>query len=187
MRNVWAVVLLALPLALPRPAAAQQYAFRHYGAEAGMPVAYALAFDGAGSLLVGTNDGVVRFDGRGFEPVPLPVEGVVWRLTAAPDGAVWGLTTDGELFRLAPDGTASRIPTPAPLRMRLHEQTWPIKLRADGRSGSGSAAATARSTAGSRSAARGRFATSPARTSSPTSSCGATGTPERSSSPRAAG
>ena len=112
---------------------AQQYAFRHYGAEAGLPVAYAIAFDGAGSLLVGTNDGVVRFDGRSFEPVPLPVGGVVWRLTAAPDGAVWGLANDGALFRLAPDGTAERVPTPAPLRERLREQVWPIRLRTDGR------------------------------------------------------
>ncbi len=131
-------LLLALSMAvvewMDSTAWAQQYAFRHYGAESGVPVAYALAFDGAGSLLVGTNDGLARFDGRGFEPVPLPVEGVVWRLTVAPDGAVWGLTNDGALFRLPLDGTAERIPTPAPLRERLREQTWLIKLRADGRS-----------------------------------------------------
>ncbi len=133
MSTAHSLVLLIL-VALAGGARAQEYAFRTYGPEAGLPVAYALAFDGAGSLLVGTNDGLVRFDGRGFEAVPLPVEGVVWRLTAAQDGAVWGLTTEGGLFRLAPDGTVSRIPTPAPLRARLREQIWPIKLRADGRS-----------------------------------------------------
>ncbi len=128
----YCLVLAALGL-LGGGARAQQYAFRHYGAEAGVPVAYAIAFDRAGSLLVGTNDGVVRFDGRSFEPVPLPVEGVVWRLTTAADGGVWGLTNDGALFRLAPDGTGERIPTPAPLRERLREQIWPIRLRTDGR------------------------------------------------------
>ena len=128
----YCLVLAALGF-LGGGARAQEYAFRHYGAEAGVPVAYAIAFDGTGSLLVGTNDGVARFDGRSFEPVPLPVEGVVWRLTAAADGGVWGLTNEGALFRLAPDGTGARIPTPAPLRGRLREQGWPIRLRADGR------------------------------------------------------
>lgn len=127
------LLVLGLLATLAGAARAQEYAFRSYGAESGLPVAYAVASDGAGSLLVGTNDGLARFDGRSFEPVPLPVEGVVWRLTAAPDGAVWGLTTDGELFHLGPDGAVSRVPAPAPLRSRLHEQVWPVKLRADGR------------------------------------------------------
>lgn len=51
---------------------AQQYAWRYYGAEAGLPIAYAVAFDGTGALVVGTNDGLVRFDGLTFDPVALP-------------------------------------------------------------------------------------------------------------------
>lgn len=113
--------------------AAQEYAFRHFGSEVGVPRAYAVAFDGAGQLLVGTNDGLLRFDGRAFEPVPLPVEGAVWRLAAGPDGVVWGLTDRADLVRLAPDGTAERVPAPAPVRDRLREPIWHHRLHTDGR------------------------------------------------------
>jgi signal transduction histidine kinase/ligand-binding sensor domain-containing protein len=115
-------------------AAGQSYAFRHFGAEAGVPAAFAVAFDGAGALYVGTNDGLARFDGRAFVPVPLPVPGAVWRLAEAPDGSVWGLTNRAGLFRLAPGGLPAAVPTPPALRRRLHEQIWPIRLVLDRRS-----------------------------------------------------
>src|SRR5688572_9674895 len=51
---------------------AQTYAYQSYGAKAGIAVANAIAFDPNGALVAGTNDGVVRFDGFRFEPVPLP-------------------------------------------------------------------------------------------------------------------
>ncbi len=113
------------------PAGAQEYAWRRYGAEAGLPTANAVTFDGAGTLLVGTNDGLSRFDGRAFVEMPLPVPGGAWRLVTAPDGAVWGLTTRAAIFRISPAGPASAIPVPEPLRVRLHEQVWPIRIHAD--------------------------------------------------------
>ena len=120
--------------AVAEGAAGQSYAFRHFGAEAGVPAAYAVAFDGAGALYVGTNDGLARFDGRAFVPVALPVPGAVWRLSEAQDGAIWGLTNRAGLFRLAPGGLPEAVPTPPPLKARLHEQVWPIRLVLDGRS-----------------------------------------------------
>jgi hypothetical protein len=99
-----------------------------------VPAAFAVAFDGAGALYVGTNDGLARFDGRAFIPVPLPVPGAVWRLAEAPDGSVWGLTNRAGLFRLAPGGLPEAVPPPSPLRARLHEQVWPIRLVLDRRS-----------------------------------------------------
>ena len=130
--RLWVVGLLAL-VCWGRGAVAQEYAFRHYGAETGVTRAYAVAFDGDGQLLVGTNDGIVRFDGRAFESVPLPVEGAVWRLEAGPDGTVWGLTDRADLVRVALDGTAERIPPPAPVRDRLLESIWRHRIRVDGR------------------------------------------------------
>jgi len=128
---VGAVFLFAV---LSEGTAGQSYAFRHFGAEAGVPAAFAVAFDGAGALYVGTNDGLARFDGRAFVPVPLPVPGAVWRLSEAPDGSVWGLTNRAGLFRLAPGGLPEPISPPPPLQTRLHEQVWPIRLVLDRRS-----------------------------------------------------
>jgi hypothetical protein len=120
--------------ALSNEAAGQSYAFRHFGTEAGVPAAFAVAFDGVGALYVGTNDGLARFDGRAFVPVPLPVPGAVWRLAAAPDGSVWGLTNRAGLFRLTPGGLPEAVALPPALRTRLQEQVWPIRLVLDQRS-----------------------------------------------------
>ncbi len=126
------VVVAAFGL-LTGSAWAQDYAFRQYGVEAGLPVAYTLTFDGAGRLLVGTNDGLARFDGQSFVDVPLPVEGVVWRLVTAPDGTVWGLTNQAALFHLTSVATAEAVPVPPALRVRLGEQVWPIRIHTDTR------------------------------------------------------
>jgi signal transduction histidine kinase len=136
-RRLLGVALLLGALAegaLIAGAAAQSYAFRHFGAEAGVPGVLAVAFDGAGALYVGTNDGLARFDGRAFVPVPLPLPGAVWRLAEAPDGSVWGLTNRAGLFRLAPGSLPEAVPPPPALRTRLHEQVWPIRLVLDRRS-----------------------------------------------------
>lgn len=126
--------VLSLLSSFACPVRAQEYVWRHYGAEAGLPTAHTLTFDGAGTLLVGTNDGLARFDGRAFVDVPLPVKGSVWRLVKAADGVVWGLTNRAGLFRLAPGTSAEAVPVPAALLTRLHEKVWPIRLRTDARS-----------------------------------------------------
>lgn len=127
--RLWVGLFLACLWAVG--AHAQRYAFRHHGAEVGLPAAYAVAFDGEGALLVGTSDGLARYDGRTFSPVALPVPGAAWRLATAPDGAIWGLTNRAGLFRLRPGGVAEAFAVPPDLRARLHEQIFYIRLRVD--------------------------------------------------------
>ncbi len=127
-RFLAAALLVAL---LSDGAVGQEYAFRHFGAESGVPTAFAVAFDGAGALYVGTNDGLARFDGRAFIPLTLPVPGAVWRLAEGDDGSVWGLTNRAGLFRVSPGSPPVEVLAPRELRERLHEQVWTIRLVLD--------------------------------------------------------
>ena len=112
---------------------AQQYAFRQYGVEAGVPIAHALAFDVYQTMLVGTNDGLYRFDGRIFDAVTLPGVGetAVQRMIAGPDGKVWAVADPNRLFLI--DGVADpvEIEVPAALREGLAAGTWYQRLRTD--------------------------------------------------------
>ena len=93
---------------------AQSYVYQSYGAKAGIAVANAIAFDWNGALVAGTNDGVVRFDGFRFDPVPLPggAQARVVRITAGPDSSLWIQTDAGGLFRLGRDDRIARIDVP---------------------------------------------------------------------------
>jgi len=112
---------------------AQTLAFRNYGAEAGVAVANAMALDANGTLVVGTNDGLVRFDGFGFEPILLPglVAPRIARLTAAADGTLWGLTDSATLFRLDVQGRVTIVTVPAALGQDLVELRSFHRLRLD--------------------------------------------------------
>lgn len=62
----------------------------------------AMACDAQGHLWVGTQDGLARYDGRGWQVVVLPAEAAshnIHALLPASDGALWVGTLDG-LLRL---------------------------------------------------------------------------------------
>ncbi len=77
------------------------FLYRHYTTEDGLPhnVGYDFCQDEAGYLYIGTDNGLVRFDGSRFEMVdqgdPFPTPYVI-TLSKAPDGKVWaGLHREG--------------------------------------------------------------------------------------------
>jgi ligand-binding sensor domain-containing protein len=112
---------------------AQTYAYQSYGAKAGIAVANAIAFDPDGALVAGTNDGIVRFDGVRFEPVPLPgvSQARIVRITAGPDSSLWIQTDAGGLFHLAREDRISRVSVPTALATELAAyRTWQ-RLRVD--------------------------------------------------------
>jgi signal transduction histidine kinase/ligand-binding sensor domain-containing protein len=111
----------------------QTYAYRSYGADAGVPSANAIAYDAHGTLVVGTNDGLVRFDGFRFEPVPLPglAEARVLRLTPGPDSSLWIQTAAGALFRLTPDDRVMAVNVPPALATELAAYRSWQRLRVD--------------------------------------------------------
>lgn len=98
-----------------------------------MPIAYAIAFDARHSLMVGTNDGLLRFDGRIFDAVALPGlgEAPVQRLVADAHGKVWVLADPNRLFLI--DGTHDPIElqVPAALRDALSQAPWYQRLVTD--------------------------------------------------------
>ncbi|HMB90286.1 MAG TPA: two-component regulator propeller domain-containing protein, partial [Rhodothermales bacterium] len=117
----------------PWKAPAQQYAFRQYGVEAGVPIAHALAFDARHTLLVGTNDGLYRFDGRIFDAVSLPGidETSVQRMITGPRGIVWAVADPNRLFLINGMADPVEIEVPAALREGLGVATWYQRLRTD--------------------------------------------------------
>ncbi|HSU97528.1 MAG TPA: hypothetical protein VLI40_09875, partial [Gemmatimonadaceae bacterium] len=83
MRPLSAILIGTALLSPVQWAQAQAYAFRQYGADAGVDPATALAFDSDGQLLIGTNDGLLRLDGRDVTRVALAATHVgVVRLAA---------------------------------------------------------------------------------------------------------
>lgn len=132
----WGLVLLARLLAGAAPAAAQaSYGWRMHAPTTGVPV-YAAALDARGQVVVGTSRGLYRFDGLTFDPIPLgpgPV-GEVFRIEAAPDGALWALMTTDGFVRLAPDGQVRRIPFPPGLAREGYRLSVPgRRMRPDAR------------------------------------------------------
>lgn len=114
---------------------AQTIAYQSYGAKAGIPVANAIAFDPNGALVAGTNDGVVRFDGFRFEPVPLPglSQARIVRITGAPDSSLWIQSDAGDLFHLGGDDRITRVNVPSVLATELAAYRSWQRLRVDTR------------------------------------------------------
>ena len=111
----WALLLGAWMLALPpRPAEAQRLSFRQYAQDQGLANlgVLCLSQSASGFVLVCTEDGAVRYDGRRFElfghEQGLPDQGIVYDMKVAPNGrlfvvfsnAIYMSGTDGhgELF-----------------------------------------------------------------------------------------
>lgn len=111
MRGVWAGARIAALLALPVCAAAgvriSQYQKTYWAVEQGLPHSYvtAIAQSAEGYLLVGTYEGLARFDGREFRPLgaaPALRLGETWTsaLLMGRDGSLWVGTFEGTLARL---------------------------------------------------------------------------------------
>ena len=102
-----AVVLLVLGF----PGVAQQYSFRHYGADEGLQnlAILSLAQDGAGYIWAGSEGGLYRYDGTRFRLMAaaegLPCSTEARGLHVATDGALW-VNTCAQVFRF--DGKGFR-------------------------------------------------------------------------------
>jgi signal transduction histidine kinase/ligand-binding sensor domain-containing protein len=104
---------LALALAIPRAAVAldpllrvSQYHKQYWGVQEGLPHSYvtAVAHAPEGFLLVGTDEGLARFDGLEFRPAALDAglrlnRKWISAMLATGDGRLWLGTFEGEIFR----------------------------------------------------------------------------------------
>ena len=94
-RISYLIACVGLILALQRPGRAQQYGFRHYGADEGLEnlAILSLAQDGAGYIWAGSEGGLYRYDGTRFRLMAvaegLPCATEVHTLHVAVDGAMW--------------------------------------------------------------------------------------------------
>ena len=132
MRASWAVLIGTALVSPVRSAQAQSYGFKQYGADAGVDPATALAFDSDGQLLIGTNDGLLRLDGRNVTRVVLAATPVaVLRLTAGAGGATWVLTQSARLFAVWVSGAVREIPLPGALHAALAQARSSRRLRVD--------------------------------------------------------
>ncbi len=91
------------------PCLADQQLFRNYGVDEGLPQSQVTAIlqDRGGYLWVGTQNGLARFDGRGFTPFrPSRDAGINFVLAglAARDGSLWFGHEDGALTVVREDG-----------------------------------------------------------------------------------
>lgn len=107
------LLALALALAIPRAAVAldpllrvSQYHKQYWGVQEGLPHSYVTAVAHApdGFLLVGTDEGLARFDGLEFRPAALDPSLRLNRkwisaMLATGDGCLWLGTFEGEIFR----------------------------------------------------------------------------------------
>lgn len=133
MRATSATLIGTALLLAPTPRAwGQAYAFRHYGAEVGIDAATSLAFDADGQLLIGTNDGLLRFDGRDVARVRLPAVRVgVVRLAVGAGGVVWVLTQPARLFAVRAEGVVREVSIPPVLRAVMARARSSRRLRVD--------------------------------------------------------
>ena len=124
-----ALVLLSAP---GGRAVAQSYSFRNYGADAGVEAAQALALDGDGQLLIGTDDGLLRFDGRDVARIRFPgAPTAVQRLARAVNGDVWVLTQSARLFVVRGDRTIGEVTLPRTLVTAVARARASRRLRLD--------------------------------------------------------
>lgn len=108
----WVLALAALDgLALDPGLRVSQFQKRYWGSEQGLPHSYVTAFtqDRDGYLWVGTDEGLVRFDGTNFrEPGLARAHGLnrAWisALRRARDGSLWIGTFEGALLCQSPSG-----------------------------------------------------------------------------------
>ncbi len=113
------MLLLAALLALAAgPASAQRQGMRLYDDDSGLfnSSITALAQDGTGFLLVGTENGLYRYDGQRFGRMTsdgLPANGVVEALRPAPDGRTWAVFSD-RVYLLGAGPAASVAVQPDP-------------------------------------------------------------------------
>lgn len=94
---------------------AQPTLSRRFAADAGLPASpvWALAQDRTGFLWVGTEGGLVRFDGREFRAwAPEVIRIAVIAVAVSPAGEVVALDARGRLFQVTADG-ARGLPVPA--------------------------------------------------------------------------
>ena len=109
-RTVFGLLAVLLPQAaraLDPAAAISQYHKRYWQVEEGLPQSYVTAIRPSpdGYLLVGTAEGLVRFDGLQFRPLQVDASLKLanrWisALLTARDGSLWVGTFDGELIEL---------------------------------------------------------------------------------------
>jgi signal transduction histidine kinase/ligand-binding sensor domain-containing protein len=132
MRALRAVLIGTALLSPVRPAQAQSYEFKQYGADAGVDPATALAFDSDGQLLIGTNDGLLRLDGRDVNRVALTGSHLgVLRLASGTGGVTWVLTQPARLFTIWTNGAVREIVLPAPLSAALTQARSSRRMRVD--------------------------------------------------------
>ncbi len=114
------MLLIAALLGLAAgPASAQRAAMRLYDDDSGLfnSSITALAQDGTGFLLVGTENGLYRYDGQRFNRMTsdgLPPNGVVEALRTAPDGRIWAVFSD-RVYLLGAGPAASVAVQPDPV------------------------------------------------------------------------
>lgn len=94
------VILLAVSLFLSVYADAQQFLFKHFDIDDGLPdnSITCVAQDSFGFVWFGTKDGVCRFDGEDFELITCPgglMDGVTRALSFDDKGRLWFSTTNG--------------------------------------------------------------------------------------------
>lgn len=113
-------VLLTAGFVVQSTAVAQPTLTRRYSVDAGLPATpvWALAQDSTGFLWVGTEGGLVRFDGREFRAwAPELIRSAVVAVAVSPTGEVVALDARGHLFRMTPDGADTlSVPAGAPHR-----------------------------------------------------------------------
>ena len=133
MRTPFTAMLgIALLLSPAERAWTQSYAFRNFGADAGVDAAQALALDGDGQLLIGTDDGLLRFDGRDVARIHLPGGHVaVQRLARTASGDVWALTQSARLVVLRGDGSVREVALPRALATVVTRARASRRLRVD--------------------------------------------------------
>ena len=106
--RVWLgrILCAAGAMLLAVPALGQRYSFKHYDQEQGLAnlTVICLLQDRTGFLWVGTQNGLFRYDGRGFlrysTPEGLP-SAVIYSLHETPDGTLWVGTALGLAHRTA--------------------------------------------------------------------------------------
>lgn len=103
---ILALVCISVPaFPLDGSRSLSQYIHQSWGPEQGLPrgTIYAISRSGDGYLWLGTDQGLVRFDGYSFkliqQPIPrLPRIGIVRALASDAQGALWILLDDGRLL-----------------------------------------------------------------------------------------
>ncbi|HZB88202.1 MAG TPA: diguanylate cyclase [Terracidiphilus sp.] len=124
MRRMRALAgVLALVCTAVSLSSAQRYSFREYTQGLGNLNITSLMRDRTGYLWVGTQNGLYRYDGGGFQsfgPAQGLPERMVQNLFLGVDGTLWVASTTGIYFE-GPDGRFTEIAPPAPMKDFLQD------------------------------------------------------------------